>query len=248
MFFDILTPPRDPSLLLTPPASPSPPRPTNATTLPTVLPPVPHLFLSDDFTTRSNWPRAVGDAPYGYMQNGYLIAPPPGSEFTRVFLNNFADKLSRDLSIQAEAKPFDDSTGVSYGIFFWHDSSPEGQERFLYFGVATDGTYALRASIPITGTTETPERSRWVDLVPATRSPSIKTDGGSNRLRIDVHPHRILAFINGDLVFDRDKSDVDAFRDRADFDGRVGLLAFSLGKQKGQVLFTKFVLYDDVSK
>jgi hypothetical protein len=247
-FFDLLTAPRDPMALLTPPASPVSPAATIARAIGTVLPPTPQLYLTDNFAARNNWPRVVGDAPYGYMENGYLIAPPGEPQFTSVLLNNFSDKLSRDLSVQAEANPLPGSSGVSYGILFWHDSSPDGQERFLYFGVGSDGTYTLRASVPISMTTQTPPSSRWVDLVPMTPSTSVKRGSEPNRMRVDVHPHRILAFVNGVLVLDRDNSDVDAFRQRDDFDGRVGLLAFPLDKPRAQVIFTEFELYADVSK
>jgi hypothetical protein len=247
-FFGVLTPPRDPVALLTPPATPSTQAPTIVRPAATVLPPIPPLYLADSFSTRNNWPLAVGDGPYSYTNNGYLLAPPGNTEFTHVFLDKFNDTVSIDLSVQVEAKPFPGSSGVGYGVFFWHDTSKDGQERFIYFGVTTEGMYTLRTSVPISRTTETPSGRRWVDLVPETPSPSIETNGLPNRLRVDAHPHRILAFVNGDLVLDRDNPDVDTFRERDDYDGKVGLLAYSLGKPSARVLFTVFELYSNVNK
>lgn len=125
--------------------------------------------------------------------------------------------------------------------------APTG-ERFIYFSISTSGAYRLRAHIPVTPTTTTPAHFRWIDLTPALPHPVINTDGRPNRVRVDVHPKRVLAFINDILVLDRQNADLDSFRRRDDFDGRVGLFALALGVPNARVLFTEFRLYVDVKR
>ncbi len=242
VFFDVLTPP-DPAALLNPPpaARPTAVRPTKDT-----IPPIPKLFLDDNFNSRQYWPAGGDNASYGYQQNGYWLAPSLNPDFTHVLLKELPKTTGRDLSIEAEASPLPGSTAVEYGVLFWHSRDKEGHERFLYFAVNTEGMYTLRASVPVTATTASPAVERWVDLVPRTSSSTIKKNGESNRLRVDVHPHRIIAFINSQLVLDRDNPDIDAFRDRQDFDGGVGLIALALGSRNQKALFSQFSLYLDV--
>jgi hypothetical protein len=242
IFFDILTPP-DPAALLNPPP---PSRPTAVRPTTPTIPAVPPLFLDDNFSTRKNWPVSAGNAPFEYVQNGYLLAPSPNTEFTRVLLQKFQDNSYHDFSVEVEANALPDSSAVEYGVFFWHSQDKAGHERFIYFGLNTDGMYALRAAVPVSSTTAEPSAHRWVDLVPRTSSSLIRKNGEPNRLRVDAHPQRILAFINGELVLDRNNPDVDAFRDREDFDGGVGLIALSYGKSNDQVHFTFFKMYVDL--
>ena len=239
LFFEILEPPLDTATLLNPPLT----RPASVRPTATILPSIPPLFLTDDFSTRRNWPQLAGDSAFGYEDNGYVLAPPSDAVFTHVFLQDFANTTLYDLSLQVEAKPASDSPAVNYGVFFWHSQDNEAQERFLYFGINSNGRYTLRAFVPETGTTSTRAISRWVDLVPETPSPLIRKNGEPNRLRVDAHIHRILAFINGGLVLDRNNPDVDALRSSSDFDGRVGLLSFSPGKPNSKVIYTLFDLY-----
>lgn len=237
VLFDILTPP-DPAALLNPPLAARPTR--------KVIPAVPNLFLDDDFTTREHWPEGGANSPYGYEQNGYRLDASHDPGFIQVPLKAPVAMPGHDLSLEVEANPMPGSRDVEYGVFFWHSQDQDGHERFLYFAVNTEGMYTLRALLPVTTTTATPAAEPWVDLVARTSSPTIKTDGKSNRLRVDVHPHRILAFINGELVLDRDNADVDAFRDRKDFDGGVGLITLALSGSTQKVLFSRFRLYLDV--
>lgn len=245
VMFGILTPSRDIASLLNPPVVPTPTAPATAIS---TIPPVPPLLLEDNFSTRTNWPRLIGDAPYGYMENGYLLAPQKSTNYVRVFLSSINAPSVHNLSLQITASPLEGSSAVNYGAFFWHSQDKNGREQFLYFGVGSDGVYTLRALVPTTTSTKEPYDGHWVDLVKATPSAIINKGIKSNQLRIDVHPHRVIAFINGDRVFDRDNPDVDAYRNGDNFDGKVGLLAFSTGDSTAKVVYTHFALYADTGK
>jgi hypothetical protein len=240
LLLNLLTPPRDSAAIGQPRV------PTQAilpTLTPTVLPPTPPLVLADNFSTQKNWPRVVGAATFGYTDNGYLLSPTVNDGFARVLLANYQNRASQDLTMELEAAPAQKSNDVEYGVLFWHSQDSQSRERFLYFGVNTQGEFRLRAYEPVTTTNQTAQNFRWVDLVPASTSLEIQTGSQPNRLRVDVHPHRLLAFVNGQLVLDRNNADIDEYRERTDFDGRVGMIAVSLGKPNAGVVFTNFKLF-----
>lgn len=243
LFFDILAPPLDSSTLLNPPKQ----RPTSIRPIETVVPPTPQLFLKDDFSSRENWTRADDNGGAAFADKGYLLSPDPAGPYTHVYLDTLTNSKYRDLSLQADASTSPGNL-AGYGVFFWHSTDSDGNERFIYFGVTTDGAYTLRAAAPITPTTASPVKSRWVDLISATASPAIQKKSGANRLNVDVHPQRLRAFVNGTLVIDIDSKTVDALRERGDFDGKVGMAAYSLGTPDARVLFTGFDVYVEVSK
>lgn len=241
VFFGLNVPPLDSSTLLNPPKL----RPTTLTPVLTALPPTPRLYLEDNFSSKANWSRADNAGGATFAENGFLISPTADAQFTHVYLSSLKDESYRDISIQIEAKPGNGYSGVGYGVFFWHDQDNTGQERFIYFGVTTEGEYTLRAAVPVTGTIDSRTESRWVDLTSSIPSPVIRKGGAANRLRVDVHPGRILAFVNGRLLIDQENQVVDAFRNREDFDGKVGLLAYATKAGNPSVLFTLFDLYLD---
>ncbi len=243
-YFDLTTPPRDINFIINSAALPAPPTPVPPPT-PTVIPPTPALVLNDNFKQTANFP--PGPSAH-YTAPGYTLKPDAKSDYLAAPLAGFQDTSYHNVTLLTTAVPISRSVPIEYGVFFWHSTASNKGERFLAFTLSPSGTYRLRAYIPFTSSTSEGIRYRAEDLVPATRSLYVKTDGSPNQLRVDVHPHHILAFVNGGLVLDRNNSDIDAYRDRADFDGQVGLLAFASGDQGGQVEFTQFAMYADVKR
>lgn len=243
LFFGILTPPLDPSTLLNPPKQ----RPTLIRPTPAVFFPTPRLFTQDDFSTRTNWVRADNYGGASFADKGYALFPDPARPYTHVYLSSLTNTEYRDLTLQIDASASAGSA-AGYGVFFWHSQDSTGNERFVYFGVTTDGAYTLRANEPITQTAGSSVSRRWLDLILATSSAAVRKGSGSNKLRVEVHPKRIRAFVNGTLVIDEANQVVDALRDRNDFDGKVGLLAYSLDAASAKVLFTLFAVDADLNK
>jgi hypothetical protein len=255
LFFDILTPPRDAAALLATrvpaTAPPAPARP------PTVLPPTPPVFLTDDFSQFGNFPRGGAGFSFGYIKGGYSLAPTAQDGFARVFLQNYKDAARHDVSLEIQAAPAPDSAPVEYGIFFWHSQTPitttsnapaPPRERFLYFSISTSQAFRLRAYEPMAAS-ETPTPTvnyHWVDIVPSTPTLALGGVEKPNRVRIETHPHHILAYINDALVLDHNDSDVDQYRTREDYDGRVGIIALALGKAGAQAIFSAFKLNVDL--
>ncbi len=240
-YFDLATPARDINLILNSASLPEPPTPVRPT--PTVIPPTPALILSDSLTRTVNFPRtAFAD----YTRQGYALKPVTKTDYVAAPLLNFQDTQYRDVTLLATGAPVPPTTTIEYGVFFWHSNYRNKGERFLAFTISTEGTYRLRAFIPFTTGSGEGVGYRAEDLVPATRSLYIKTDGTPNKLRVDVHPHQILAFVNGGLVLNRNDSDIDAYRNLPEFDGKVGLVAFGAGSTDSQVTFTQFMLYADL--
>jgi hypothetical protein len=240
-FFNILTPARDINLILN--SKEPPTTPTEAPT-PTPLPTPPALVLSDDFSGTANF---TPSAQAHYEPNGFVLDPQPNTDFLTAPLFDFVDTTYHNLSLIAEAAPAVRSGPVEYGVFFWHSVDANKHERFIAFTVTSAGMYRLRAFVPST-TSAGRFEYRSVDLVPPTRSLYVNANRTTNRLRVDVHPHQVFAFVNDELLINRDNADVDAYRDRPDFDGRVGLIAIATGETNAQVNFTKFELYADVTK
>ncbi len=244
--FGLLSPPRDVAALI---ATPVPTRPPIPTSTPVVLPAVPPLLLTDNFSTRGNWARGSSQLPFEYVSNGYRLAPRDPGGFSRVLIENFSTANVRDFSVEAEGAPSLNSTPVEYGVLFLHDQQGDASERFMFFTVSSEGSFRLRGYVAprtVAPSAQTPTAQRWIELVPATASFAVKTNGQPNRLRVDVHPHRLLAYVNDALVFDRTNVDIDQYRDRSDYDGRIGLISVGLGKPGAQVIFTNFKLFADV--
>ena len=262
--FNVTTPPRDLSLLLTPNPTPpelrtvfptptlalptNTPRPPTATPVPptrtpTPLPPTPALVMSDNFATPGNWPTGATSV---YSQTRYLLRPRANTDFLLAPFKTFHDKTGHDLSIQAAAAPGNPTGPIEYGVFFWHSGTAARGERFIAFAVDLNGGYHLQAFVPVSPT-GSPLQYRSVDLVLPTRALDIQTDGRLNQLRVDVHPHQVFAFVNNKLVIQLDDVAIDAYRNRSDFDGSVGLFAAATGSANGQVSFSRFALYADAT-
>lgn len=242
---NLLTPARELSQLL-PTAAPT--RRPPPTITPVAYPPTPALVRADDFSTTENFPRASGvKVPFGYLEpSGYQLTPPLDPGYVRVLDRSFTDPDYRNLTLEVEGAPAPDSPPVAYGMLFWHTEDASGQERFLAFAVSTRGTFQLSAFQPVTATRTAGPASAWSDVVPPATSTAIHLDGTPNRLRVDVHPRRLLAYINDELVIDTDVRLVTEWRLSRDFDGRVGLVALSAGEVGAGARFTRFDVYADV--
>ncbi|MGE5140827.1 MAG: hypothetical protein ACM3JD_15275, partial [Rudaea sp.] len=141
---------------------------------------------------------------------------------------------------QTVALRSNDSAG-EWGIFFWHSIDRSIRERFVAFTITPRGTFRLRTYAPFTSTTG--ERVfRWTDLVAETHSTAILS-GRPNRLRVEVRPGLVKAYINGTQVLDRSNGDIDAYRSRTGFDGQVGPIVIPGGPSKSTVEFRQFSIY-----
>jgi hypothetical protein len=65
---------------------------------------------------------------------------------------------------------------------------------------------------------------------------------------VDVHPRRLLAYINDELVLDTDAKIINDWRVHRDWDGKVGLVAFPMDTPSAQARFTQFDIYADVKQ
>jgi hypothetical protein len=243
---NLYTPPRELAALLptrTPTRRPPP------TITPVAYPPTPSLVLSDTFTTRDNFPRTAGvKLPFGYSDNSYLLAPPLDPGFVRVLNQTFKDADYRNLSLDVHAAPAPDSAAVEYGVLFWHGEDAQGREHFLAFTIDTESTFRLLAYEPITSTQTNHNAFHITEIVSATTSSAIQIDGTTNDLRVDVHPRRLLAYVNDELVIDTDAKIISDWRLRRDFDGRVGIIALTMSEPGAQARFTKFNIYADTKQ
>lgn len=245
-FLELYKPPRELSALLptrTPTRRPPP------TITPVAYPPTPLLVQSDTFATQDNLPRATGAKhPFGYDDDGYVLTPPLDPGFVRVLHQTFKDTEYLNLSLVADAAPAPDSAAIEYGVLFWHGQDDAGRENFLAFTVDSQSKFRLLAFEPITSTTANVNAFRFTEIVSATTSSAIHVDGASNELRVDAHPRRLLAYINGDLVIDTSAKIISDWRLRRDFDGRVGIIALTLGEPGAQARFTRLDIYADIKK
>jgi hypothetical protein len=73
-------------------------------------------------------------------------------------------------------------------------------------------------------------------------------DGTPNHLRVDVHPRRLLAYINDELVLDTNARIISEWRNLNDFDGRVGIIALAPGETGARVRFSRFDVYADIQR
>lgn len=239
---NLYTPPRELARLQptrTPTRRPPP------TITPVAYPPTPALVLSDTFRTDVNFPRARGvKLPYGYGENAYVLEPPLDPGFVRVLNQTFTEREYLNLSLVARAAPAPESSAVEYGVLFWHSEDDAGRERFLAFTVNSDASLRLLAFEPITSTRAGAQAYQITEIISATTSSAIEIDGTPNELRVDVHPRRLLAYVNDELVIDTDAKTIGEWRRRRDWDGRVGLIALS--KEPGAAArFTQFDIYAD---
>ncbi|MBI4675102.1 MAG: hypothetical protein HY741_25965 [Chloroflexi bacterium] len=243
---NLYTPPRELAALLptrTPTRRPPP------TITPVAYPPTPSLVLSDTFTARDNFPRATGvKLAFGYSDNSYLLTPPLDPGFVRVLHQTFKDADYRNLSLDVHASPAPDSAAVEYGILFWHGEDRAGRENFLAFTVDTKSRFRLLAFEPITTTAANANAFRFTEIISAATSSAIQIDGSTNALRVDVHPRRMLAYVNDELVIDTDAKMISDWRLRREFDGRVGMIALVMNEPGAAVRFTRFDIYADVKQ
>lgn len=241
---DLFKPPRDMASLF---PTPLPTRRPAPTITPVSYPPTPALSFKDDFSTRSNFPRADNVLiPFGYLQdNSYRLSPPLDPGWTWVLALDINKSQYRNLSINTAGLPAKESAPVEYGILFWHGQDEEGREHFMSFTVSSTNLFRLRAYEPVVQKETGKSDFQWVDLVPPTTTTALYIDGRANHLRVDVHPRRVLAYINDDLVIDTNPPLLTEWRSQRDFDGRVGLIAFAMGKERAEVRFTQFDVYTD---
>ncbi len=242
---NLFSPPRPLSELL--PTS-TPTRRPPPTITPVAYPPTPSLVLGDDFSTSNNFPRATNaKVPFGYENDSYRLSPPLDPGFVTVWNQTFGGNDYLNLTLDARAAPADNSPPIEYGMTFWHAEDSDGVQRFLAFTVNTKGNFRLRLYEPVTNTTAANVKYQWTDILPSTPSSDIYTDGTPNRLRVDVHPRRLLAYINDQLVIDTDSKLISDLRLRRDFDGRVGMIA--LTQDAGAAaMFTQYDIYADVKR
>ncbi len=240
--FDITTPPRDIEALL----RPSPTHTTVVAALPTGTPPPPtgtpvpkNLIYTANLTQPGEWPTTSAAR---YTKTGYQLTTPANSDFQMVPLAGFADTAKTDIKIITAGTPVD-STSVEYGVFFWHSVDPQGRERFLALTISSQRTFRLRAYGPATDA-PSDKTMRWTDLVPTTGAPNILTDGRANRIEVELHPGQIRVTLNGSEMLDREREDIDAYREQKGFDGRLGLIAIAAPKAEARAEFTLFELYN----
>jgi hypothetical protein len=240
---NLTTPPREISLLL--PTS-TPTRRPPPTITPVAYPPTPPAVLADDFSGEDHFPRTIGvELPFGYKDKAYRLTPPLQPGFVRVLNQSFDEDAYRNLTLEARAAAVEDSSPIEYGLLFWHGEDEQGRENFIAFTVKTDSTFRLLAFEPVTSAEQT-NIYQVTEIIPATSSDDIRVDGSSNLLRVDVHPRRILAYVNEELVIDTNAGIINDWRLARDWDGRVGIVAFAR-EEGAEVLFTQFDIYADVT-
>jgi hypothetical protein len=241
---NLFSPPRPLAQLLptrTPTRRPPP------TITPVAYPPTPQIVLADDFAAQENFPRASGvKLGYEYTDNAYVLTPPLDPGFVRVLQANFEDPDYRNLTLDAAAGPTVDSSPVEYGVLFWHGEDDQGRERFLAFTVNSESSFRLLAYEPVADSEDNAEAFQFTEIIPSTRTQTLHLDGTPNRIRVDVHPRRLLAYINDELVLDTNHDIINDWRLARDWDGRVGLIAFTMDAPGAQAQFSQFDIYADV--
>jgi hypothetical protein len=205
--------------------------------------------LADEFTERENFPDASGvRLGYGYEDDSYVLTPPTPPGYVRVLQQSFLDPDYRNLSLNALAGPEENSGAVEYGVLFWHGEDERGRERFLAFTVNTRSAFRLLAYEPLENEDGETNAYQFTEVIPSTQTETIRPDGKPNALRVDVHPRRMLAYINDELVLDTDAEIINDWRVHRDWDGRVGLVAFALDTPTAQARFTNLTIYADVKQ
>lgn len=240
---NLFAPPRPIAQLL---PTRTPTRRAAPTITPVAYPPTPPLVLADDFSRQLNFPQASGvKLGYEYTDRGYLLSPPVDPGFVRVLNQNFNDPDYRNLSLEALAAPTINSFAVEYGVVFWHGQDEQGQEHFLAFTLDTKGAFRLLAYEPVENPPQGSKAFQFTEVIPSTQSQTIHRDTTPNKIRVDVHPRRLLAYINDNLVLDTDAKIINDWRLSRDWDGKVGIIAFTVNSPDAQARFTKYDIYSD---
>lgn len=215
------------------------------TITPVAYPPTPPLVSQDNFTDRETFPDARGvRLGYAYTDSGYLLTPPLDPGYVRALNQQFTDSDYLNLSLEALAAPAQDSGPVEYGVVFWHGEDEQGRERFLAFTISSKSTVRFLSYEPVQDSKQ--NAYKITEIIPATQTQSIRLDGAPNKIRVDVHPRRMLAYVNDELVLDTDARIINEWRVRRDWDGRVGILAFTMDEPGAEALFTQFDIYADL--
>lgn len=221
------------------------------TITPVAYPPTPSLVSRDDFSVHTNFPKASGvNRGYQYEDAAYLLTPPLDPGYVWVLNQTFTNPDYRNLSLAATAAPAENSAKVEYGVLFWHGEDEQGQEHFIALTV-TPGRSLVRlvAVEPVTTTAQTSStKYTWTDIVPPRGSSAILIDGKPNELRVDVHPRRLLAYVNNELVIDTDDKIINDWRLRRDWDGKIGIIAANGNEPGDAARFTKFDVYADIKQ
>lgn len=242
VILNLFQPPRPVAELLPTPTATRRPPPTIT---PVAYPPTPQLVSQDDFSSRTTFPDARGvRLGYEYTDEGYLLTPPLDPGYVRVLNQQFTDSNYLNLSLEAVAGPTENSGLVEYGVVFWHGEDESGRERFLAFTISSKSTIRLLAYEPV----EEGEENAYkiTEVIPTTQTQAIRLDGSPNKLRVDVHPRRMLAYVNDELVLDTDARIINEWRVRRDWDGRVGIIAFTMDEPGAEALFSQFDIYADI--
>lgn len=219
------------------------------TITPVAYPPTPEQVLADNFSTPENFPEASGvKLGYEYIDLGYLLTPPLDPGVVYVLNQTFTNPDYRNLTLNFTAAPADNSAPVEYGVLFWHGEDEQGRESFLAFTINSSSKFRLLAYEPVESTQENTHAFKITEVIPATLTQSIHLDGTPNQIRVDVHPRRLLAYINDDLVLDTDTKIISDWRLRREWDGKVGVIAFAKDRPGAQALFSQFDIYADTPK
>jgi hypothetical protein len=214
------------------------------TITPVAYPPTPPLVLQDDMATTEHFPNTEGvRLGYSYENGKYVLTPPLDPGFVRAIHQTFTDPDYLNLSLEATASPTENSGPVEYGVLFWHGEDEAGRERFLAFTISTDSTFRLLSYEPVQSDGSAFEIT---ELIPKTSTETINLDGTPNKIRIDVHPRRMLAYVNDELVLDTDARVINEWRLGRDWDGRVGVIAFTMDAPGAEAQFEQFDIYADV--
>lgn len=243
---ELFRPPR-PLTSLMPTRTPT--RRAAPTITPVAYPPTPPLVLADNLKDAQNFPQASGvKLGYEYQDGTYLLSPPSDPGFVRVLNQNFTDPDYRNLSLEAMGARTVNSGAVEYGVLFWHGEDEQGRERFLAFTINSKSAFRLIAYEPLDAPAEGGQVYQITEVIPLTQSPTIKQDTTPNKIRIDVHPRRMLAYINDELVLDTDAKIINDWRVRRDWDGKVGLIALTMDAPDAIARFSQFDIYADIKQ
>lgn len=217
------------------------------TITPVAYPPTPPIVSRDDFSEPNNFPQASGiRLGYEYQGGAYILTPPLDPGFVRVLNQSFNASDYRNLSLEAFAAPAENSAPVEYGVLFWHTEDEQGRERFLAFTISSKSTFRLLAYEPAENPQANDNAYQFTEIIPTTQTQWIHLDGTPNKIRVDVHPRRLLGYINDNLVLDTNTPVINDWRLRRDWDGRVGIVAFIMDAPGAQARFTQFDIYADI--
>ncbi len=241
--FNLFAPPRPLAQLLPTRTATRRPPPTIT---PVAYPPTPQLYSKDDLRAQKNFPKASGvNLGYEYTQDGYLLTPPLDPGFVRVLDMSFTNPDYRNLSLDAVAAPAENSSNVEYGLVFWHGENEQGRESFLAFTLNTKGNFRLLAYEPVE---DKPDVYQFREVTPAAFSAAIRQDKSPQKIRVDVHPRRLLGYVNDQLVLDTNAEIINDWRLRREWDGKVGIIALTMDAPGAQAVFSQFDIYADVKE